>query len=230
MKTRKQGFTLVELLVVIGVIALIVGGIGIALFRGGDRGVALQSGQSTVSALLTGARGQAILRQTNAMLVVDADPDSDGFLRTFRIAVASPAGVNRWDFVGQPASLPSGIFLVPRTTTYPGVSFNPAYPATSLSTGFVNVAPYNVPGTILNADGNPHPGTFHRLMGFTARGVTIFPVGDGSNGTGAGRLVLSPATRLDATTIVFESPNLVRGLRVGTYGVATLVNEPEGFQ
>lgn len=230
MKNRSSGFTLIELLTVIGVIALVVGGVSMALFRGGDRGVALQSAQSTITSLLTGVRGQAALNQTNAMLVVDGDPASDGFLRTFRIAVASSAGANRWNFVGPTTTLPNDIYLVPRDTSYAGVTFGQTYPATSLSTAFVNIAPYNVAGTINDATGTAHPGRYHRLMGFTARGVTIFPVGDGSNGSGAGRFVLSPATRTSSSAITFETPQFVRGLRVGTYGVATLVNEPEGFQ
>ncbi len=233
MKTKRSGFTLIELLTVIAIIALVLGGFGLALFRGGDRGVALQAGQSTLSSLLTGTRGQAILNQTNAMLVVDRDPASEGFLRSFRIAVETPQGSNRWRFVGVPATLPNEIFLVPRDTSYPGVTFGVTYPATSLSTAFVTAAPYGTSGEILDPDGNAHLGSFHRLMGFTQRGVTVPNVGSGfggPTGTSASRLVLSPARRTAPDAITFETPQLVRGLRVGTYGVATLINEPEGFQ
>jgi prepilin-type N-terminal cleavage/methylation domain-containing protein len=212
---RVSAFTLIELLVVIGLIGVLAAGIGLALGRG-NSGTALQAGQGTLQALLSAARAQAAIKQATTDLVVDADPSSDGFLRTFYVVVNNEA-------VGAAISLPQGIHVVPKTTgtTYSGgVRFkkdasdttdNPTAWNGLVSSGFDNTSV-----TVSNVTG-----TFRKVIGLTVRGTT--------SPAGGGNLVLSSAERDGGSTIVFNNPAAVRGADISTYGVMTLLNDADAF-
>lgn len=203
-----RAFTIIELLVVIGLIGLLSAGIGLALSRGSS-GTALQVGQGTLQSLISAARAQAAIKQATADLVIDTDRNSDGFLRTFYIVVGGEA-------VGAPISLPQGTYLVPKdtSTTYSGgVIFEPG---TSDWTNGVSTAFADTDSTISNVT----TGTYRRVVGITVRG-TAAPDG--------GRLVLAAGERRSADTVAFSNPNSVRGALVSTYGVLTLINDAQAF-
>src|SRR5690606_32751365 len=71
---QKAGFTLLELLVVLGLAGLLTAGIGLAV-RGGPASASLDAAQSLVAGLLTSARTQAALSRVRArVLVRSANP------------------------------------------------------------------------------------------------------------------------------------------------------------
>jgi prepilin-type N-terminal cleavage/methylation domain-containing protein len=210
MNRLPRAFTIIELLVVIGLIGILAAGVGLALSRG-NSGTALQAGQGTLQSLISAARAQAAIRQATADLVIDTDRNSDGFLRTFYIVVGGEA-------VGAPISLPQGIYLVPKdtSTTYSGGAI--FEPATSdwtnrVSDAFVDSSP----GTISNLSG-----TYRRVVGITVRG-TVSPV------SATGNLVLAAGDRRSADTVAFVNPNAVRGAQLSRYGVLTLINDAQAF-
>ncbi len=114
-RTPRSAFTLVELLVVLGVIAIFVGAFATAL-RPGNPSVAVQGAQANFAALLTQARGVAVLKGADTRLIVHADPDNpDRFLRFAGIVFDANNDPDNpdWRAATDGISLPNGVFVVP---------------------------------------------------------------------------------------------------------------------
>lgn len=206
---NEGGFSLIELLVVIGIIVIMIGALGLAL-RGGAGNVGLQSAQGTLGSLLSAARGQAAVSQQNSMLVIDADPAKEGFLRTIHVAVQTAGG--GWNFVSD-ATLPSGVYVVPGNRSITGADCAVSWPATRLSSvadpANLSVAQGGVSGLYL-------------LSSFTVNSV-------GTPSTAGAKLVVAAGRRTSATALVFDNPELVRGVALSAYGAPILINNAAGF-
>lgn len=115
----RRAFSLVELLVVIGIIGLVAAGLGVAL--GDSGGNALATGQTTLATLVATARAQAAVNQTEARLLVyglrPPSGDPEKYLRLLQVVRAEPAGSSNWVPVGAAVSLPRGIYVVPPSTS-----------------------------------------------------------------------------------------------------------------
>ena len=110
----RTGFTLMELLVVMGIIALTIGAFQMA-FRDRPGSASLGSGQRIVAGLVQSARGQAILHQTNARLMVHNDPSQpEKFLRFLVIARETEPGSGQWIPTQEGVHLPRNVFFVPQ--------------------------------------------------------------------------------------------------------------------
>lgn len=199
----RSAFTLVELLVVIGVIGALAAGVGL-LLRGNNPGTALRSAQSTLASALSSARGQAALNQANAMLIVQADPAVENFLRSVRVVVSTSSG---WKEVGGEIILPEGVFVVPHNATTTTLSDSSA---NRLSTFFTTSAP--VTGLSMTTN--------------FLQSREISPLGAMGSGVG-GRILVAPGRQTGANAFTIDNTSAVRGLIVSNYGVATLVNESE---
>jgi prepilin-type N-terminal cleavage/methylation domain-containing protein len=215
-----DGFTLIELLVVIGLIAVLAGGIGLSLGKG-NSGNSLQNAQATLASALSGARAQSALNQTRAALFVNAAPNSENFMREFRIAVETSP--NNWQARGDPIILPSGIYLVPKEGVFnsPGeVSFVGTWKSgtawTLYSTAYDQT---NVQKLKDKADSNLSLEDYHEIASFSISGTTT-----------AGQMVFSPAEVQADLSLKFDKPELVRGANISQYGVSSLVNEAESFK
>ena len=212
-----NAFTLLELLAVMGVIALMAGAAG--LFLPGDKpGIALQSAQGTLAGLLSVARGQAVLNQRRTTLMVDADSRSDGFLRDIRIAVQARSSPEEWVQTGEGARLPRGVYVVPGPALSAGVKWETGsgkWPAGRRSTlqmvahGSMALHPGDQAGAYLMM--NPS-------LGFA--GETV-----GGDGT---KLILAMARRTPEG-LIFSHPEWVCGVVLSSYGLPIFINYGTGF-
>lgn len=110
---RRGGFTLIELL---AVIALIVLASSILFVAGnGGSGAALDNAKRIISGIASGARGQAILKNTRTRLIIYTDTgserDDEKYRRFFGIVYEDKENPNQWIAATQGTYLPSGIYL-----------------------------------------------------------------------------------------------------------------------
>jgi len=199
-----RAFTLIELMVVIGLIAVLAGGVGIAM-KDNNPGSALKAAQSTLVSMLSSARGQAALNQCDAMIVVQSSHDQgDNFLRSVKIVIESTPGT--WVEVGSEVLLPQGIYVVPPVYPFADVSFPAEYAgAAGRLSGFVQTAPIQLNGV-----------NYVTSLHFTSLG--------GITGT-SNRMLVAAGKPTSATTVTLDNTGAVRGFTVSNYGVATLIND-----
>lgn len=215
-------FTLVELLVVIGLIA------GLAAFLvgagglGGGKSASLQSAQATLANLVTAARTRAMASGQNARVLVHISPASqfaaDRYLRY--LVLQGYDGTN-WNTLSD-AYLPAGAYLVPR---------DPTSISGLLPSGVSWTRPSD--GTVLRStslrSASEIPATINGTVSETWSAITFTPAGTTINSSDLVIGVARPTPENTASPIQFESPDLVRGLTVSTYGVAAMVNGRESF-
>lgn len=221
LSSHRSAFTLIELLVVIGLIAVLSGVIGLALGRG-NSGTALQGAQTTVSALIGGARAQAAVAGSDAAVVINVTPASEDFLRELYIVVNTGTNTTpEWSVRGNATRLPAGVFLVPPSGAFPTAQVD--YSSTggwtaNRRTSDFSGSPFNIKGTdgTTNMNGNEY-----RIL------ARITPRGTSSNSLF--RLVFAPAERQGPTSIRFNDSTTIRGLTVSDYGITTLRNDAESF-
>lgn len=105
------GFTLIELLVVIALIAVLSAGLGIVL-TGGDTGTRLRGAEAQASGIFTAARTQAVLRQTEARVLIARDSNSyEHHLRFLGVVYEDPENAGSWIATSDGTLLPDGIYF-----------------------------------------------------------------------------------------------------------------------
>jgi prepilin-type N-terminal cleavage/methylation domain-containing protein len=217
-----RAFTLLELLVVVGLIALLAAGFGIAL--GDTGGNALASAQTTVATMVGSARAQAAVHQTEAVLAIygtrPPTGDPEKYLRLLQVFRNSTPGAARptWVAAGSPATLPRGVYVVPPSTAgllASGVTWPSNPPRVSTLRG---------PIALAQPAGTPF-GT----------GATAFVVEFAADGTIAqigalphSRLVVATAARVNNLP-QFNNNAAARGLILRPSGAVTFVNQAIGF-
>lgn len=234
------GFTLVELLVVVGLIIVLLGGVGLALSGRGGEGAALANAQSLVSSMVGATRAQAALHQTTARLIVyaqqppGANVDSSKYLRALQVLRLETLanGTTVWVAAGDPVTLPEPICVVPPAPVptnhlRSGVTWN-----NNVATGPVSV--------LTTLTGFSYRGqsaaTVNQFFGVQGQSGRIHYLEFASDGTVTSNTSTNP-TKIAVTTAVltsnalpaFDNANGVRGLFVRKSGAISLVNDSTGF-
>ncbi|WP_414664386.1 Tfp pilus assembly protein FimT/FimU [Horticoccus sp. 23ND18S-11] len=215
----RSAFTLIELMVVIGIIALVAVGLGRALTDTG--GNSLATGQTTLAALVSTARAQAAVGQTETRLMVYATRppagDAEKFLRLLQVFRAEPQGSNTWVPVGAAVVLPRGIYVVPTSTAgllAAGVTW-PTNPPLLSTLG----NPFN-PG---QAAGTPFGNSTAYFLQFNADGSIQ------QMGTQAYARLLVATAVLSNNVPQFNNAGAVRGLLIRPSGGVTFANDANSF-
>jgi prepilin-type N-terminal cleavage/methylation domain-containing protein len=113
-----SGFSMVELLAVMAVMAIVAATGGVLFFSGPAPGIRMQAGVAEAGALFNQARALAQARGSTARVLVSRDPeDAEKYLRYMLVVVRVPGETaeepTTWQPVGNGVYLPQGIFHVP---------------------------------------------------------------------------------------------------------------------
>lgn len=110
---HRPGFTLVEIIVVIGIIVMMATFVMVGM-RAGGSSQKLSSAQRTLNSMLQAARYKAIMGNTNARLIIHANPaDYEKFLRYVGVVYYDTA-TSTWLPANNGNYLPSGIYVIPQ--------------------------------------------------------------------------------------------------------------------
>lgn len=218
--SKKAAFTLIELLVVISIILiatsiLFVGG------GGGNEGVKLSSAQRIVSSVAQGARGQALLKSSEARIIIYSEDNTGGdpekLLRYFGVVYEDPENEGQWFAATQGTYLPEGIYFDP------GLSEDNSDRLGSLPT--MNL---EYPRQSSQPEGGPE----YYYYAFDANGTMTTSPDDFVNAwlvLRAGTLMPDPDSEGGGLTVNFdqeEKENLKSALIFRRVGSTTLVDDP----
>jgi prepilin-type N-terminal cleavage/methylation domain-containing protein len=212
-----RGFSLIELLVVMGLLVSLAAAYGFAR-RGSDNdGMALRSAQAEIASLLSAARAMAVLQQTSVRVVVHAAQPPGGekekYLRCLQLAVEQPAGSGKWVARDEPAFLPRGVMVVPPAVAVALVGSGIVWPSGPFAP--VSALPGGS-GLMLNG----------REVG-EAYWVEYTP--DGRTEPAAGKLAVATAHATGNMPPRFDNPAAVRGLRLYPSGAVGWINHADDF-
>jgi prepilin-type N-terminal cleavage/methylation domain-containing protein len=218
-RCHSSAFTLIELLVVIGLIGLLAGGLGVAM-KNKNPATGLRSAQSILVSLLSSTRGQAALNQVNAMILVQADPNKDNFLRSVRVVVQTASGATTWQEVGGEVVLPEGIYIVPPLNNMAGVTLKSG-DSKRLSL-FVdpNIVTESLLGSLVTA-GSYFKSLYLTQLGSVSNTLGVVPTG--------GRMLVAAGEQTGPNAWTLYNDSSIRGFAVSKYGVATLINDVDSF-
>ncbi|MSU53548.1 MAG: prepilin-type N-terminal cleavage/methylation domain-containing protein [Opitutaceae bacterium] len=225
-----RAFTLLELLIVVGLIGVLVGGVSLAL--GDSSGRSLATAQQQLASLVGQARANAAIGQTETRLLFYGNPPPVGeatrFLRQVQLVRALTPGsaTTAWEPIGPALTLPRGIYLVPPTTAgfiAAGVVWptNPA-PRSTLNTR-INYTLVSGNTPLIPIFGSSYWIEFQPNGSLRSDAALLA-------GQPYPKLAIATATLSATNSPLFNNPGAVRGLIIRpATGAVTYVNEAASF-
>ena len=115
-----SGFTLIEILVSVAVIAILAGILFSALNQNQNT-TNLETARMMLSQVFINARSQAILKQSNARLLIHTstpgnENEAEKYLRYFGVVVETRSGSNQWETALPGEYLPVGVYFIPESS------------------------------------------------------------------------------------------------------------------
>ena len=212
-----HGFSLVELVIVMGLVVVLGAAYAFEGRGGGSDGLALRSAQAQVASLLEVARAEAVSRQAPVRLVIHAAPppigDSDKYLRCLELAAEGTDGSGQWVAIVEPMFLPRGIIVVP-----------PTVPSSLVKPG---VAWPDGPGAIVSAAAGAVDCSLDDRKIGEAYWVEFAP--DGEIDPTVSKLALATVHITGNKLPCLDNPDAVRGLRLHASGTMSWINRADEF-
>ena len=212
-----HGFSLVELVIVMGLVVVLGAGYAFGGRGGGSDGLALRSAQAQLASLLEVARAEAVSRQAPVRLFIHAAPppigDADKYLRCLELAAESTNSGGQWVAIGEPVFLPRGIIVLP-----------PTVPSSLVKPG---ITWPDGPGAIASAAAGAVDCSLDDRKIGEAYWVEFAP--DGGIDPAAGKLLLATARIAGSNLPCLDNPDAVRGLRLYASGSMSWINHVDEF-
>jgi prepilin-type N-terminal cleavage/methylation domain-containing protein len=229
--TNSNGFTLLELLIVLAVMGLMMGLIGFSLLGGG--GAELGAAQRELLGYVQQARSRAALSGSETRLIVnDMEGDIDKYHRYMEIIVqdtCSTTGEVKWLVMGEGKYLTDGVYFVPEEKGKSEVGTDwrsDAFTVWSEAGETFSLADSFKGERKLNGESK------FRYLAFNQMGNVVFPESSGGGMQKAPRLVLgvgAPNPTGEGKPLRFDNPNSIAGILLRRYG-GFAVLELEDFE
>lgn len=228
---HSNGFTLLELLIVLAVMGLMMGLIGFSLLGGG--GAELGAAQRELLGYVQQARSRAAISGSETRLIVNnMEEDIDKYHRYMEIIVQDTCSTNgevKWLVMGEGKYLTDGVYFVPEEEGKSEVGSNwrsDAFTVWSEAGEAFSLADSFKGERKLNGESK------FRYLAFNQVGNIVFPKSSGGGIQKAPRLVLgvgAPNPTGDGKPLRFDNPNSIAGILLRRYG-GFAVLELEDFE
>lgn len=219
----RSAFTLIELLTVIGIVAVFAGIVALAL-RGGDKSQARDAAVATLASLIGSARGHAALQGVNAAVFINADTSDPDRYRRYAVVCTQDPATGLWSPVDGGVMLPAGIYVLtnanPLPASGPGLHKLEGDNWARPSGGEIRSTALQVTVTQPVNSTASAPWT---TLTFTPRGTITGTAGD---------IVLAggrPLSGAAPASVLLERPENVGGISVSNYGAVTVLRHREDF-
>lgn len=242
-----KGFTLFEIVVVLSII-VILGTMGMIGYQASVPPGAVNAARNEFHGLLRYAREQAIVRGSNALLIVNYDKtDEEKFLRYVGVVVEEDLDSGNWRAAHSGIYLPRGVYFVPRNTGTPatdGFAFDAVWPPANTDPNVADMrSEYYCTGT---ASGNAigaieYPvvdtvtldaatGSEQDWIGFQFGPdghvkKAAFSACSGASGTSGNQIVLGLASFQPDGSLLFEGSDKTVGIILRINGITYAVND-----
>jgi len=217
MKNRnKSAFTLIEMLVVIGIIAILA--LGISMIRFGGATQSLSSAQQVMMSSFYEAKNAALAKHARVRVLIYKGPDYERTLRQVLIAheiLDENSGDSTWSVISE-TTLPKGSFFVPPETDFLNLcSIKGEYEVGDVFKSTFNTGVSGVPYTVGLSEASLIP----QMMNENGSDYYCYEFAPEGFSENANALVMLAAGKLDAKSkLQVENPNEQLGFVIRRFG------------